>query len=245
MSVQASNRKHKTWSIIVKRELGAYFSSPVAYIVGALFLLFTGLLFFSTFFLSGRAELRGFFSLLPLAFSLFIPALTMRTVSEEKRSGSFETLLTLPVTSTDIVAGKYIAAFISSVALLLPTIFYIIACCLFGKPDVGPIIGGYVGAVFLAAAFSAIGIFSSACTKNQIIAFFIALAICGFLSLVGTFSFLLPGVLVSIATFISATGHFDSISRGIIDTRDILYFLSVTAFFLALTVRTLENSRKG
>ena len=238
-------KKPALWSVILRRELSAYFTSPVAYIVCALFLVFSGFLFFSTFFLAGRAELRGFFETLPLVFSFFIPALTMRVFSEENRSGSMETLLTLPVTELDVVTGKYLASFISSVVLLGPTLFYVIACCIFGKPDAGPIIGGYLGAVFLAAAFSAIGVFASSVTKNQIVAFFVGFAICIVLSLINMFGMLLPGPVVSFTTFISATSHFNSISRGIIDTRDVIYFLSVTALFFVLTVRSVRNSRRG
>ena len=110
--------------IMVKRELSAYFSSPMAYIVGALFLIALNVFFFSTFFLANRAELRNFFSILPVLLSFFVPAITMRLFAEEKRIGSFETLLTLPVTPLEIVSAKFIAGFLSSAALLLPTLFY-------------------------------------------------------------------------------------------------------------------------
>ena len=237
-------KQQKAWVVIMKRELTAYFTSPIAYIVCALFLIFAGCFFFATFFLAQRAELRNFFSLLPITFSFFIPALTMRIFSEEQRSGSIETLVTLPVTSLDIVTGKYIASFISSVVILVPTLFYIITCAIFGNPDAGPIIGGYLGAILLAASFSSIGVFASSVTKNQIIAFFVGLAICIFLSMLSAFMQLLPAPLVAICTFFSATSHFDSISRGI-DTRDVLYFVSLIALFFSLTVQTVNNARKG
>jgi len=238
-------KQQKAWVVIMKRELVAYFTSPVAYIVCGIFLVFAGCFFFATFFLAQRAELRNFFSLLPVTFSFFIPALTMRVFSEEKHSGSIETLITLPVTSLDVVTGKYIASFISSVVLLVPTLFYVITCAIFGNPDAGPIIGGYIGAILLAASFSAIGVFASSVTKNQIIAFFIGLAICIFLSLLSMFMQLLPAPLVALCTFFSATSHFESISRGIIDTRDVIYFISLIALFFGLTVQTVNNARKG
>lgn len=241
----AAQKKQAAWVVIMKRELSAYFTSPIAYIVCALFLIFAGSFFFSTFFLSKRAELRNFFSLLPITFSFFIPALTMRVFSEEKRSGSIETLITLPVTSLDVVTGKYIASFISSAVLLVPTLFYVVACVIFGKPDMGPIIGGYLGAILLAASYSAIGLFASSATKNQIIAFFVGLAICIFLSMLSAFVQLLPAPLVSLCTFLSASSHFDSISRGIIDTRDVIYFISLIALFFVLTVQSVQNARKG
>ena len=238
-------KTQKVWAVIAKRELSAYFTSPVAYIVSALFLLVTGFMFFSTFFLSGRAELRGFFGLLPVMFSLFIPALTMRVFSEEARVGSLETLLTLPVTIVDVVMGKYIASFISGMVMLFPTLSYVIVCFMFGTPDIGPIIGSYIGSLLLLAAFCAIGFFTSSCTKNQIIAFFASAFICVFLTLIDAFSVILPSSIVAFISFISAGSHFDSICRGIVDTRDVLYFVSLAAIFLVLTVNSINGSRKG
>ncbi len=235
----------KPWRVIMRRELAAYFASPVAYIVGCLFLVFAGWMLFSTFFIAGRAELRQFFQSLPVIYSIFIPILTMRVFSEEKRSGTIETLLTLPVTVRDVVLGKYLAALLFSLSLLVPTLFYVLACYIFGTPDAGPIIGGYLGAIFLAAAYTAIGVFASALTKNQIVAVFISFAICLVLSLMGSFMVLLPAALVRLLTFISAASHFDSIARGIVDSRDVLYFASVTAAFIVLTVQVVQNGRRG
>lgn len=241
----SQSKRKAPWTIIMKRELAAYFTSPVAYIVCVLFLAFAGFFFFQTFFISRRAELRGFFSLLPILFAVFIPALTMRVFSEEKRSGSIETLLTLPVTPVDVVAGKYLASLVSAAVLLVPTLSYVVTCAIFGKPDFGPIIGGYLGAVLLAATYTSIGVFASAITKNQIISFFVALPICLALSMISFFSVLLPAPVVSVITFFSAADHFDSISRGIIDSRDVLYFLSVTALFIVLTVRAIRGERRS
>ncbi len=249
MSSENSNIKTQKpragWKVIMKRELAAYFSSPIAYIVGCFFLLFSGFVLFSTFFAIRRAELRNFFQMLPIIFSLFIPALSMRVFSEERRSGSFETLLTLPVSTADIVAGKYLATLSAALLMLLPTFSYVLTCRIFGSPDMGPVVGGYIGSVLLCAAFTAIGLYASSVTKNQIIAFFVAFAICIVLSLVSSFEVLLPGALVSFVSFVSASSHFDSISRGIVDTRDIIYFVSLAAVFLLLTVRSIENSRRG
>lgn len=224
------------------RELKAYFTSPMAYIVTGLFLLAAGFLFFSTFFLNNSADLRQFFGILPVLLSFFIPALTMRLFSEERKSGSYETLLTLPVTEFQIVLGKFAAAFLSGAAMLAPTVFYYITCRVFGTPDSGPVIGGYIGALFLVAAFSAVGLFASSITKNQIIAFFTAFAICIVFSLISIFLIFMPPAVVSFCTFLSAYSHFESISRGIIDSRDVLYFISVTAVFFALTVESLKKT---
>ncbi|MCQ2240994.1 ABC transporter permease subunit [Treponema sp.] len=242
-----NTKKKLPCAVIMKRELCAYFTSPVAYIVGALFILLSGIFFFNTFFLAGRAELRGFFELLPIFFSFLIPALTMRVFSEEKKTGTMETLVTLPVKTVDIVIGKYLAVLASTMVMLAPTLFYVVTCLLFASSgiDAGPIFGGYFGAMLLAAAFSAIGIFCSSITGNQIVAFLLSLSICMFLTFVTMFAIFLPGILVPAATFISSQGHFRSIARGILDSRDLLYFVSVSAVFVVLTVNVLNNERKG
>lgn len=243
-AARAAAGKPHTATVIMKRELGAYFSGPIAYIVTGLFLLLSGILFFSTFFLQDRAELRQFFNYLPLMLSFFVPALTMRLFAEERRSGSIETLMTLPVTEIDVVWGKFAAAFISTMAMIAPTLIYIVTVALFGSPDPGPIAGGYLGSLFLCAAFSAIGLFASSVTKNQIIAFFVAFAISILLSTMDFFLVFLPGPVVSFLAYFSAGAHFSSISRGIIDTRDLLYFVSVTLLFMALTVRAEQRERR-
>lgn len=239
-----SEKKQSPAVVIMKRELGAYFTSPIAYIVTGLFLIIAGILFFATFFLQNRAELRNYFSLLPVLLSFFIPALTMRIFAEEKRSGSIETLMTLPVTETDVVAGKWLAAFISTAVMIAPTLLYILPVVIFGTPDAGPIAGGFLGALFLCAAFSAVGVFASSITKNQIIAFFTAFIICIILTMIDQFLIFLPAQVVSVLSYISASAHFTSISRGIIDTRDLLYFVSITVFFFYLTVITQQNERR-
>ncbi|MBR1403874.1 MAG: ABC transporter permease [Treponema sp.] len=228
--------------IIFRREIKSYFTSPIAYIVTGLFLLASGFLFFNTFFLINRAELRQFFGLLPIILSFFIPALTMRLLAEEKRSGSYETLLTLPVTEVQIVTGKFLASFVAGAVMLVPTLCYAITCYIFGKPDAGPMIGGYLGALFLIASFSAIGLFASSVTKNQIIAFFIAFAICIVFTLISSFLIFMPAAIVSFFDFFSAYSHFESISRGIIDSRDVVYFVSLTALFFVLTVESLKKT---
>lgn len=239
-----TNKKPSPAIVIMKRELATYFTNPISYIVTGLFLIITGVMFFTTFFLQNRANMRNFFSLLPILFSFFIPALTMRLYSEEKKSGSIETLMTLPVTELQVVTGKFLAAFISSAIMLAPTLLYLVSILFFGKPDIGPIIGGYIGAIFLCAAFSAIGVFASSVTKNQLTAFFVAFMICIVLTMIDAFLIFLPAPIVSLLQFISANEHFTSISRGIIDTRDLIYFISLTALFFCLTVKTQENDKK-
>ena len=229
--------------IIMRRELKSYFTSPIAYIVTGLFLIITGILFFTTFFLQTRAELRLLFGNLPVLLSFFVPALTMRIFAEERRVGSIETLMTLPVTEIDVVCGKYLASLLSTLAMLCPTLFYVITAEIFGSPDYGPIVGGYLGAVFLCASYTAIGIFATSITKNQIIAFFTGIIICIALTMLDSFLIFLPAKIVSVLSYISANAHFNSVARGIIDTRDLLYFASLTSLFFAMTVKSQQKSR--
>ena len=212
---------------IFKKEFKAYFVSPIAYIVIAIFLLVTGWFFFATFFLLNQASLRNFFSLLPIIFSFIIPAITMRLVSEELNVGSYETLLTMPVTFTDVVFGKFLASVGFIAVMLIPTLAYPFSVAMLGHLDWGPVTGGYLGAILLGAAFSAIGLFSSALTRNQIIAFIIGMLICFTLTLIDKMLFFLPRSLLSIFVYLGADSHFQNISKGIIDSRDILYFFSV------------------
>ena len=242
-NISSASKKTNPAFIIMKRELKAYFTAPVAYIVTALFLIISGILFYSTFFLQNRAELRQYFSVLPVLLSFFIPALTMRIFAEERRVGSIETLMTLPVTEVDVVTGKYLASLLGTLIMIAPTLLYIIPAEVFGSPDYGPIIGGFVGAFFLSAAFTAIGLFATSVTKNQIIAFFTGFIICIVLSMIDSFLIFLPASIVNVLSFISAGGHFTSISRGILDTRDLLYFISLSALFFTATVRVQQNSK--
>ena len=212
---------------IFKREFKSYFVSPIAYIVIAIFLLVTGWFFFATFFLVGQANLRNFFSMLPVIFSFVIPAITMRLVSEELNIGSYEILLTMPVTVTDVVVGKFLAALAFVVALLIPTFAYPVTVAALGQLDWGPVVGGYIGAVLLGAAFTAVGLFASALTRNQIIAFIVGMAVCFILTLIDKMLFFLPRSMLGVLAYLGADFHFQNISKGIIDSRDIIYFLSI------------------
>jgi len=213
---------------IFKKEFRTYFESPIAYIVISIFLLVTGWFFFMTFFLYDQADLRGFFALLPIIFSFVVPAITMRLFSEELNIGSYETLLTMPVTFPDVILGKFMASVAFIAAMLVPTLAYPITVSFLGQLDWGPVAGGYIGAIMLGAAFSAIGLFASSLTRNQIIAFIIGLAICFALTLIDKMLFFFPQSLLGIFEYLGADFHFQNISKGIIDSRDILYFLSVS-----------------
>lgn len=212
---------------IFKKEFRTYFVSPIAYIVISIFLLVTGWFFFTTFFLYNQANLRNFFSLLPIIFSFIVPAVTMKLFSEELNVGSYEILLTMPVTFLDVVVGKFLSAVAFIAVMIAPTLSYPITVSFLGELDWGPVAGGYLGAVLLGASFSAIGLFASSLTRNQVIAFIIGMAICFSLVLVDKMLFFLPQTLLGILSYLGADAHFQNISKGIIDSRDALYFLSV------------------
>lgn len=229
--------------IIARKELTSYFSSPIAYIIITLFVLFTGVLFFRDFYVRGQADMRPFFDLLPLMFAIFIPALTMRLVAEEKSTGSFELLVTMPFTTADILAGKFIAA-LSAVALMLaPTLLYVITIALSGSLDIGPVIGGYLGALLMAAAYCAVGIFASSLTRNQIVAFIISFTICFLFTVVDYMVAYLSGWFWSFLQYIGTAFHFRSIARGVIDSRDLIYFASATFLFLLAAAKSIDERR--
>ena len=217
---------------IFKKELRDYFVSPIAYIVICIFLLITGWFFFSTFFIFNQANLRSFFTLLPLTFSFVIPAVTMRLFAEELHSGSYEMLLTLPVRLSDIVLGKFLAGAAFVAIMLVPTLVYGLSISFIGDLDWGPVAGGYIGAILLGAAYSAVGVFASSLTKNQIVAFITGMVICFALTLFDKVVFFFPPQVVDVFTQIAAGYHFENISKGILDTRDVLYFASVIFAFL-------------
>ena len=213
---------------IFKKEFTGYFVSPVAYIVISIFLLVTGWFFFTTFFLVDQANLRNFFSMLPFVFSFVIPAVTMRLFAEEFNVGSYEILLTLPVTFREVILGKFLASIGFVVAMLLPSVAYAVTVAVLGQLDWGPVMGGYLGAVLLGSAFSAIGLFASSLTRNQIVAFIVGMAICFGLTLIDKVLFFLPQSLLGVLHFLGTDSHFQNISKGIIDSRDVIYFLSVS-----------------
>lgn len=228
---------------IFLRELKGYFISPIAYIVISLFLILTGWLFFSTFFLFNQAELRNFFSLLPLTFSFVIPAVTMRLFSEEFNTGSFELLSTLPVSPLHIILGKFLAACAFVSIMLAPTLSYGVFISFIGDLDIGPWMGGYAGAILLGCAFCSVGLFASSLTRNQIIAFIIGFTICILISLVDKMLFFLPESALGVFQFLGADYHFRNISRGILDSRDIFYFLSVSFVMLYATLLVIQEKK--
>lgn len=238
---------------IYKKELYSYLSSLVAYITIGIFLVVLGLflwVFPDTSILDyGYASLDSLFSTVPYLFMFLIPAITMRSLAEEKREGTFELLATRPITDWQIVLGKYLASLTLVLFALIPTLVYYISVyqlgVVKGNIDTGAVIGSYIGLFLLGGAFVALGIFSSALTKNQIIAFAIAVFLCFF-----AFSgFDSASQILSLQKFddfllnIGINEHYESISRGVLDTRDLIYFLSFITFFLLLT-KTILGGRK-
>ncbi len=230
-------------TIICRKEFKSYFVSPIAYIVISIFLLVIGWFFFSVFFLYDQANLRNFFKLLPIIFSFVVPAITMRLFSEELNVGSYEILLTLPVTFWDVVLGKFLAGVGFLVCMLIPTISYPITVSFLGQLDWGPVLGGYMGAILLGGAFTAIGLFASSLTRNQITSFIIGVAICFALTVMDRTLFFLPRSVLGFISYLGTDFHFQNISKGIVDSRDILYFLSIS--FVALYGARLVMQEKS
>lgn len=234
---------------IYKREMSYYFFSPVAYIVAFAFMAILGWLFFGRFFITRQADMREFFNLLPISFVFLVPALSMHLLSEEYSSGTIEMLATLPIKAVDIVLGKFLALFTFLAILLLPTFAYAFTIELVGDLDWGPVIGGYFGALFLCAAFSALGLFTSSLSKNQIISYLLALIVGVMIIFLDQTVIFLPSFIKSWLTgllqYLTPDYHFQNVARGVFDIRDVIYFVSVV-FVLLLGTQTVleERSRK-
>ena len=215
---------HRTLSI-AKREFRSYFNSPIAYIVISVFLLLSGWFFFTPLFLVGRSSLRGFFSFTPVLFIMFIPAITMRLISEEIKTGTLEWLTSMPLRDLDVVLGKFLAAFGLIAVALVITLPYPVSVDMIGSLDWGPVIGGYVGLLLLAGALLSVGLFASSLTENQIVAFIIGVTLCFVLYMLDKITFFLPDQLGAIFQYLSVDYHFENIARGVIDSRDVLYYV--------------------
>ncbi len=227
---------------VLKKEINTFFSSPIGYLVIALFLLLNGLflwVFKGDFNILdyGFADLSSFFLIAPWILLFLIPAVTMRSFSDEKKQGTMELLITKPLSNLEIVLGKYFGAFLLIIIALLPTLLYVYTVYQLGNPignlDAGSTIGSYFGLLFLVAAYTAIGVFASTLSENQIVAFLIAVSLC-FLFYIG-FDGIADFASSSFFEQLGMSFHFKSMSRGVLDTRDIIYFLSITVFFIALT----------
>ncbi|MEW6512185.1 MAG: ABC transporter permease [Bacteroidota bacterium] len=228
---------------IFRRELRSYFNSPVAYVVIVVFLAIIGWFFTSSLFLINVASLRVMFELVPLVFLFFAPAITMRLLAEEKKAGTFELLVTKPVRDVDIVLGKFLAAWTLLAAALAPTLIYLVSLAFLGSPDIGPVITGYLGLLLMGGVYIAIGLFASSLTENQIVAFIVGFLIVLALFLADKVLMYVPEAFASTLEFLAIDYHFSNIARGVIDSRNIIYFGSVLGFALFLTTASLERRK--
>jgi ABC-2 type transport system permease protein len=236
---------------IIRRELMAYFRSPVAYVFIIIFLISTTgtTWYLGNFFQSNEASLELFFFFHPWLYLFLIPAVGMRLWAEERRTGTIEILLTLPVSLSTVVLSKFLAAWIFIGVALLLTFPMVLTTYYLGQPDGGVMLAGYLGSFLMAGAYLAISSFTSSLTKNQVISFILSFLICLILVLLGwgvltrTLVEIFPVWLADLITQFSFTTHFDGLRRGLVDLRDVIYFLSIIAFMLLANVLVLDNNR--
>jgi ABC-2 type transport system permease protein len=228
---------------IFRKELRSYFNSAVAYIVIVVFLAIVGWVYTSSMFLINVASLRLMFEWIPLVFLFVVPAITMRLLAEEKKAGTIELLTTKPLHDWEIVAGKFFAAWMLIALALLPTLIYYITVAFLGDIDNGPVIGGYIGLLLMAGVYIAVGLLASSLTENQIVAFIVGLLLMFILFLMDKVLVFIPEFMISVVEYLGIDFHFSNIARGVIDTRDIVYFLSVLGFSLYLSVVSLERRK--
>ncbi len=239
----ARSRRSQTVATIVGRELGAYFHGPVAYVVGVLFNAVAAVLFFSVFFLSDRAELRRFFELLPILYAVAIPVLALRQVVGERQNGMYEVLLTLPIKPTDLVIGKFLALWITSVLLLVPSVAFAVIVFIVGPLDIGAAAAGYIGSILLAGALSGVAIMASTFSRSVAVSFGIGLVISVTLASLEAFAPLLPGAVGSVVRNLSTAYQMADFGRGTVDLRSVLYFVSVATVGLAIGRHTIRTGR--
>ena len=240
------------WTI-TKKEFSLYFYTPIAYVVASVFYLINGLLFYFLLFATNQPDKQVEGSIMQYIFGdvffwiiLFIltPVLTMRLISEERKEGTLELILTFPVSDTQIILGKFFGAFLFYTLLWIPTFLYVGILFLFNPPDIGPILSAFMGVLFIGAMFISIGLFSSTLSENQIIASMLSFGFILGLFLTSSIEVLLPaGTLRFFLQYLSFVRHLDLFKIGIIDTRHIIYFSSFILFFLFMSIRSL-GSRK-
>ncbi len=234
--------------IVMRRELASYFATPVAYVFIVIFLMLSGIFTFymGKLYESGQADLTPFFTFHPWLYLFLIPAVSMRLWAEERKSGSIELLMTQPLTLWDAVLGKFLAAWLFAGLALALTFPIWVTVAYLGEPDNGAIFAAYIGSFLMAGGFLAIGSCMSALTRNQVIAFILSVVVCfafllaGFPMVMDVFSAWAPQPLLNAVASLSFLTHFESISKGVIDLRDLLYFAMLIAFFLIATSITLD-----
>jgi len=236
--------------LLTRREVSAYFMSPIAYVAMALFLVISGVFFALADFRPGApAAMRSIFDIMMLILIFIIPIVTMRSLSEEQRSGTIETLLTAPVTDFQVVLAKFLGSWIFYLAMLAPTLVYVVLLAAFGNPEYGPVASGYVGLVLLGALYVSVGLLASSLTRNQVIA-----AVTGFVILI-VLAMLGPWIatvvpsrvwIIGVRTLVqqaTVRTHYLDFSQGVVDLVHVIYFVALTAYALFLTVKVLESRR--
>lgn len=235
----------KIWTV-ARKDLAEALNSPVAYVLFIIFALVTGYFFSQPLFLVKQANLAPFLDLVPLILVFLVPAVTMRSFAEEYRSGTHEIWMTLPLKTYEVVLGKFAAAWALVGLSVAATLVYPFVLELLGDPDWGAIAGAYLGHLFLAAALASIGVFTSGITRNQVVAYLSSWALCFALFMAGKAVAFFPYPISEMLHFIGFDSHVENISRGVLDTRDIVYFCSISMFFLVLLMIRLEkNHRRG
>lgn len=229
---------------IYKKEMRSFFTTPMAYIFLVVFALVTGYFFTNTFFLYNQSDMRSLFSIIPLVYLFFIPAVSMGLISREKSLGTIEIITTLPIRERDIVIGKYFAGLsLILIALLTTMIHYFTLINVGTVTDHGAVFTGYLGLALLGGVYTAVGIFASSITENQVVAFIVGIAIVLVFFLMDKLLVFVPASLAGIIQYLSTEFHLSNISRGVIDTRNLIYFGSVIGFFLFMTTRVLESRK--
>jgi ABC-2 type transport system permease protein len=227
--------------VIAQKEFKGYFNSPASYIVLVVFLLLSGWFFASPLFLNNSADLRSLFNIVPIIFLFFVPAITMGLIAREKNGGTLELLTTFPIKDSDIVMGKYWASVRFIGVGLVFTLVHLLTILVLGKNiDFGPIVCGYIGMMLLGATYSAIGIFGSSLTSNQIVSFIISFFIVFFFFILEYSLIFIPAGLAGFFQYLSVGYHFQNLARGVLDTRDLIYFISLNVIFLRLSTVVLE-----
>jgi len=229
--------------IIAVKEFKSYLASPTAYIVTGIFLIGTGIFFSSSSATYFETSITGFLQPASLLLLLLSAALTMRLLAEERKLGTIELLLTNPVRDSEVILGKFLGSLGIVVLMLILTFYYPLLLIIFGDPDIGPIVTGYLGLFLLGGSSLAVGIFASSLTSNQIVAAVVSTGILFALWFLGLGASFLPETLAEIIGFFSLSSYFPDFMRGVIDTRGVVYYLSITALFIFLAIRSLENSR--
>ncbi|MDR4505655.1 MAG: ABC transporter permease [Candidatus Scalindua sp.] len=228
---------------IFLREIRSYFVSPIAYIVISVFLVASGFFFAGNLQFWQEASLKGSLDSIQFFLLLLTPVITMRLISEETKSGTMETLMTSPVTDFDVVFGKFLAALGLYMVMILPTWIFVLFLYIFGNPDFGPIISSYIGLTLMGGLFVSIGILISSLTRNQIVAAVIGLISLILLWVMGFLSSYGDSWYYQCLKYIGTFDHWESFTKGIVDTRDVIYYLSFTALMLFITVRVVESRK--